>query len=463
MRKPSLVTCTDSYKFSHYLQYPANLRNVYSYIESRGGEYDFTLFFGLQAYVQEYLTTPITRQDIDAGEARLARHIPGLQFNRAGWEYILEKHNGYLPLRIRAVREGSRVPVSNALVTVENTDEQVPWLAGYIESHLLRGVWYPTTAATRSRTLKDIAAHYLRMTSDYPEQALPFSVHDFGMRGASSRESAGIAGGAHLVNFAGTDNGDALDWVEEYYRDNAAGFSIPASEHSVATMYGRDGEEEYFRMMLRQFGKPGRIYANVADSYDIYHACKIVLPRLKDDLAASGATMVVRPDSGDPVEVVGKTLHLLEEEFGYTVNSKGYKVLNNVKVIQGDGINALTVEALCKAVIARGFSTDNLAFGCGGYLLQMFNRDTQKFAMKASAARMGDTWTEIIKDPVTDPNKRSKPGRVTLYKNADGEYYTSAQLDTQTRGRDEQLEDVFVNGRLVREQSFQEIRELSGK
>ena len=458
MQKLNLVSCTDSYKYSHFLQYPPGLERIYSYIESRGGQYPSTLFFGLQAYIKEYLLHPVTLADIDRAEGQVLKH--GLPFNRSGWEHIVRAHGGYMPVAIRAVREGTVVPVQNVLVTVENTDEQAPWVVGHLETTLVRAVWYATTVATRSKYIKDVIEHALAETSDAvaPEEKLLWSLHDFGMRGTSSRESAGIAGAAHLVNFLGTDNTDAFDWAEEYYGESMPGFSIPASEHSVATMYGRDNEIAYFRHMIRQFGKPGAIFANVADSYDIYRVCKEILPQIRQELIDSGATMVVRPDSGEPVEVVLRVLELLAVGFGCTVNSKGFRVLRNVRVIQGDGISESTVRNILRAMRDSGFAADNIAFGCGGYLLQALNRDTQKFAMKASAAKISGVWRDIVKDPVTDHGKRSKPGRVSLYTDAGGRFYTAVD----GKGL-EHMELVFENGVLVREQSFADIRKLAAK
>lgn len=229
----SIITNTDSYKFSQYNQYPEGTTNVYSYVESRGGTWKQTVFFGLQIFLKEYLSNRITQDDIDIAEQIVTAH--GEPFNREGWEYILRQHGGKLPLRIKAVPEGTVIPVKNVLATVENTDPNCAWLTSYVETALLRAIWYPTTVSTNSYESKRIILEYLKETGD--ESLIDFKLHDFGFRGVSSFESAGIGGLAHLVNFQGTDTVAALLYGKEYYGIDMAGYSIPASEHSIAGSY----------------------------------------------------------------------------------------------------------------------------------------------------------------------------------------------------------------------------------
>lgn len=450
----NIILNSDSYKYSQFNQYPEGTEVVYSYIESRGGKWDSTVFFGLQMFIKEYLTKPVTMEDIDEAEAIILAH--GEPFNRAGWEYIVREHGGRLPVEIRAVPEGTLVPNRNVLVTIENTDPNCYWLTSFLETALLRAVWYPTTVATNSYESKKIILKYLEETGD--PAGLLFKLHDFGFRGVSSFESAGVGGAAHLVNFMGTDTVAGLLYARKYYGADMAGFSIPAMEHSTVTSWGRENEVEAYRNMLNQYAKPGAILAAVSDSYDIYNACRIWGTELKQQIVDSGAILVVRPDSGDPVEVVTQCLKILDTHFGSVVNEKGYKVLNNVRVIQGDGINQATIANILAATKAAGFSADNLAFGQGGALLQEVNRDTLKFAMKCSAARINGKWVNVFKDPVTDPGKKSKLGRVTLFKNFDGEFYSGVQ-DWMT----DELKTVFLNGKLETEYTFDEVRANANK
>jgi nicotinamide phosphoribosyltransferase len=473
----NIILNTDSYKVSMFKQYPAGTTGVYSYIESRGGRYDRTVFFGLQAFIKEYLLDPITQADIDIADEILTAH--GEPFNRSGWQYILDNHAGYLPVVIRAVPEGTVVPVSNVLATIENTDPECFWLTTWLETALLRAVWYPTTVATQSHKIKQVILDYLEKSGD--PSTIDFKLHDFGARGVSSAESAGIGGAAHLVNFMGSDTISGVLFAREYYNAGVAGFSIPAAEHSTITSWGRDGEVDAYRNMLKQFGREGSILAVVSDSYDIFNAAsKLWGEELKDEVIASCATVVIRPDSGDPTEVNMKLIQILDSKFGHTVNSKGFKVLNNVRLIQGDGVNERSIRSILGAFMALGYSADNIAFGMGGALLQQVDRDTQRFAMKCSSVQVtklvedGDLgtgfkseWIDVVKDPVTDSGKRSKGGRVTLWKSG-GDLVSSVNAPTGWSDKSigpwtDALEPVYRDGKLLRNMTFDEVRANSRK
>ena len=408
--RTNLLLNTDSYKASHWLQYPPGTEYVYSYVESRGGDYDKLVFFGLQAFIKEYLLTPITGRDIE--EAKNFWRDHGEPFNEDGWRYILEEYDGFMPVEIRALPEGSVVENRRVLLTIVNTDPKCFWLTSYLETALLRAIWYPTTVATISWHIKQTIRRYLEETGDVAN--LPFKLHDFGARGVSSQESAVLGGMAHLVNFMGSDTVAGVLGARRYYDEPMAAFSIPAAEHSTITTWGKteEGETAAYENMLKQYAKPGSILAVVSDSYDIFKACdKIWGETLKQKVIDSGATVVIRPDSGDPVLTTLKVIQILAERFGYTVNDKGFKVLNNVRIIQGDGVNPLSINAILMNFKAHGFSADNIAFGMGGALLQQMNRDTLKFAMKASAVRVNGEWRDVSKSPIGQPDKASKGGR----------------------------------------------------
>jgi nicotinamide phosphoribosyltransferase len=453
------VLNTDSYKASHWLQYPPGTSHVFSYIESRGGAHERTLFFGLQYILKEYFSEAVTAGDVVLAEEVCKTH--GVPFNRDGWMHIVDAHEGRLPVRIRAVPEGTLVPVHNVLSTIENTDPACAWLTSYLETALLR-VWYPTTVATNSWATKQLIARYLDKTGD--PAGLPFKLHDFGARGVSSLESAMLGGLSHLVNFMGTDTMSALLGARVYYGEPMAGFSIPAAEHSTITAWGRDGEAEAYRNMLRQFAKPGSLVAVVSDSYDLDHAVDVLWGReLRQAVIDSGATVVIRPDSGDPTTVVLKTVQSLDKSYGADVNSKGFRVLRHVRVIQGDGITRESIERILAALAAHGYSADNIAFGQGGALLQQVNRDTQRFAMKCSAVQVDGQWRDVFKDPVTDPGKRSKAGCLTLMRK--GGSFATVRLDSPAHaehlesGWSEALRTVFEDGRLLIDDTFAQVRE----
>ena len=456
--KQSILLNTDSYKASMFVQYPENTETVFSYIESRGGKYNETVFFGLQAFIKEYLLEPITMTDIDEAEAVWSAH--GEPFNREGWEYIVNWHNGFLPVRIKAAPEGTVIPTHNVMVTVENTDPKCFWLTTYLETALLRAIWYPVTVATNSREIKKVIAKFMVETGG-DLAGLDFKLHDFGARGASSNESAIIGGMAHLVNFMGTDTIAAVVGAKRYYNEPVAAFSIPAAEHSTITSWGRENEAKAYANMLKQFAKKGSILAVVSDSYDIFNAVENLWGgELREEVINSGATLVVRPDSGDPVEVVTKVVKLLDSKFGSTVNGKGYKLLNHVRVIQGDGINIDSVTAILESLKSNGYCADNVAFGMGGALLQAPQRDDQKFAMKCSAALINGEWVDVYKDPITDQGKRSKKGRIGLvYEGGIGGAILHTVSEDIAEKRGNVLQTVFEDGELIIEDTFANIRE----
>jgi nicotinamide phosphoribosyltransferase len=464
----NLILNTDSYKASHWLQYPPGVDATFFYLESRGGVYERTLFFGLQSILKEYLAKPVTAAMVDEAEGFFSAH--GEPFNEAGWRHIAEAHGGMLPLRIRAVAEGTVVPTHQALMTIESTCPDCFWVPSYAETLLMR-VWYPITVATISWHVKQTIREYLDRTSDDPAAQIPFKLHDFGARGVSSAESAGLGGMAHLVNFRGTDTILGVLAAREYYGEAMAGYSIPAAEHSTITAWGKDRELDAYRNMLRQFAKPGAVVACVSDSYDVFHAVKEMWGgSLREEVIASGATLVVRPDSGDPADIVHRTLKMLNAAFGSTVNDRGYRVLNHVRVIQGDGVNPDSIRAILERITRAKYSADNLAFGMGGALLQKMDRDTQKFALKCSAARIDGQWMDVFKDPVTDHAKASRPGRLTLARHREhGTFRTISLPDGAIEadpamlgaGWEEAMTTVWANGKLLRDWTFAEVRARS--
>merc|ERR1711904_482134 len=356
-------------------------------------------FFGLQYFLKRYLQgVVVTKEKIDAAEEVVNAHM-GLgemkHFNREGWEYILNKHGGRLPIKIKAAPEGMVVPVKNVLMTVVNTDPKCFWLTNYLETLLVQ-VWYPMTVATQSREQKKVILDYLLKTGtdlkNMPNK-LPaplklinvgYQLNDFGCRGVSSMETAGIGGAAHLVNFAGSDTMPGLCTAIGYYGHPLAaciGTSIPAAEHSTITSWGKDKEGEAFKNMLTQY--PKGLVAVVSDSYDIYNACENLWGKELKDLIKSRepptGRLVVRPDSGDPPKIVVEVMEKLAINFPPTTNDKGFKLLPPyIRVIQGDGISYDSMKGIYENLIANKWAADNLVFGSGGALLQRLDRDTQK-------------------------------------------------------------------------------------
>jgi nicotinamide phosphoribosyltransferase len=455
----NLILNADSYKSSHYLQYPPNAETTSFYVEARVGNADDpfpnSLFFGLQAFLKDYLAKPISADDIDEAREVLTAH--GLPFNIEGWRTILNKHGGFLPLDIQALPEGSVVPRGTALVQIHNTDPSLPWLPSYIETALLRAIWYPTTVATYSWACKQVIADALEKSADAALALLPFKLHDFGARGVSSQESAGIGGLAHLVNFSGTDTVAALVAGRRWYGASMAGFSIPAAEHSTITSWGRENERKAYENMLDRFGA-GPLLSIVSDSYDLNNAVSTIFgEELRDKILAMNATLVVRPDSGDPRTIVLETVKRLIDAFGATRNGKGYWVLNpKIRLIQGDGVRLQTIKDILGTLIENEISAENVTFGMGGALLQMQNRDTLRFAMKANAIKTRRGWRDVYKAPATDPSKSSRAGRLAVVRVGHG--WKTVRVDELAQ-RDNQLKSVWRDGQLLMDWSLTEVRQ----
>ena len=455
MLSKNIVRMTDAYKFGHWSQYPEDTANVYSYFESRGGLFSEVVFFGLQYIIKKYLEGEVvTREGIDEA-ARLARGIFDADkiFNLKGWNRLLEKYQGVLPVRIKAVPEGTAVPTHNIMLSIEGTDEEFPWLVNYLETLLVQ-VWYPCTVATLSREIKKIFFDYAMNTGGL--LGIDYKLHDFGFRGVSSAESAGIGGAAHLVNFKGTDTAEAVYVAQEFYgAQPGVGCSIPASEHSTITSWGQLGEQAAYQNMLKQY--PNIMFACVSDSFNIWEACREIWGEaLRPQLRERHHPVVIRPDSGDPIVVVPELMRILDSKFGSTKNRQGYKVLAPcVRLIQGDGVNYDSIQEILEAVRAAGYSFENLAFGMGGALLQQLNRDTQKFAFKCAAINRAGEWIDVWKDPITDKGKASKRGHMVLV-NAHNTLVTRRAEDLHDDA--DVLQTVFENGKLLIDQKFDDIR-----
>ena len=454
----NICLATDSYKIWHWKGYMPNTENNYGYLEARNGAlFNKTVVFGLQYIIKKYLLGQVvTQEKIDEAEKEMDQHLGKGFFNREGWEHILHKYGGKLPITIKSVPEGIPVDVSNVLMTVEltNNDPKICWLTNFLESLLLH-VWYPMTVATLSRELKILIKSYMEDTCDTLD-TLDFKMQDFGFRGVSSYESAQIGGAAYMTSFKGSDTVPALEIPKKYYgMQEMPAFSVAATEHSIMTARGHDGEWDVVRHILKQ--TPKGILSLVIDSYDYELFIVNCGTILKDQILAREGTTVFRPDSGDPVTATLRCLELLDKYFGSHYNTKGYKVLNDkVRLLWGDGIDYQGVRNILFAMKNHGWSADCMAcFGMGGGLLQKVNRDTQRMAFKSSAQFYDGAWHDVWKKP-QDITKASKRGRLALIKEWDG--FHTIRLE-ELKGRKNYLETVFKDGELVKEYTFNEVRE----
>ncbi len=458
----NIILMTDSYKATHWKMYPPKTSKVYSYLEARkGGECPEVVFFGLQYLLQRYLEGKrVTRKNIDEANTFFLSHFGQNLFNKHGWEYIVDVHNGRLPVEIRAVREGTVIPEGNVVLTIENTDPKCAWLTNHLETLLVQ-LWYPCTVATTSRQQKKMIVAALEK-SGTPNLA-DLKLHDFGYRGSSSTESAAIGGAAHLIHFRGTDTLAACEFAMKYYNASMPGISIPAAEHSTITAWGKNAEYDAFRHILEAY--PTGLISIVSDSWDIQKACKLWGTELKDHVIQRNGILVIRPDSGQPEKIVPDCLDILGEKFGYKTNDKGYKVLPDfLRLIQGDGISRHTLGRIIDAIIQRGWSLDNVAFGSGGGLLQLVNRDTQRFAMKCSYVVVDGKQRDVCKTPTSDLTKSSKKGRLKLIKkenSSDGDALMSYKTVSQRAHGQDELKVVFRDGEIKSYIHFDQVRETA--
>lgn len=479
----NIILNTDSYKPTQWMQYPDGMTNLYSYIEARGSDYGYTkvVMFGLQAILKKFMCSQVTKKDVKRANKFIDRQIgPGI-FNREGWDYIVEQHNGFLPLRVRALPEGTVVPLKSVMATVEATDPKCGWLVSLFEDLFLH-IWYTCTVATISMDIHEAAEPFADRTvdDDRIQPWLNFLLNDFGFRGASSPESAELGGMAHLLNSIGSDNMRAIAALYDFYNldeeDDASmpAFSVIASEHTV-TCSNSDADKkddigalEKMVGILEARGKLAThfsqaIVACVADTYDVFRFAERVGTEFKARIEQSGGRFVVRPDSGDPLVVPIQVIEILLEKFGYVVNTKGFKVLPDcIRVLQGDGVNKDSIVQILTTLEERGISVENIIFGAGGSLLQHCDRDWLKFAMKGSARQdESGQWHDVFKDPITDSIKRSKRGRVTTYKDSEGKYFTdriAEDLIYPNHKAVDQLVLIYENGRLLIDEDFPTIK-----
>lgn len=461
----NVLILADSYKYSHYKQYPAGVVNMYDYAEARSTkEYEQTLFVGLQGLLKEYFTTPITEEDVK--EAELYASFHGVPFNTAGFMKIINNYCGYFPVTIKSVPEGILVPNKNVLFTIELTinDSDLFWLPSWMETFLTK-VWYTCTVASRSFDIKSNIIEMAKITDETP--FVDYSFLNFGDRGSTSVESANLSGFAHLTCFKGTDNFGSIKYAKEFYNVtieeiNNIGHSAIASEHSSVTAWGRNNEKEMVLTYLNN-NKNQNLIACVGDSYDIFKFTEMVTSgEFKEKIESDDyPTFVIRPDSGYPVDVINQILNTMEKNnVRYTLNSKGYKIFNKYRILWSDGVTKQNIKDVLSSAILRKYSTQNFVFGMGGGLVQNLNRDTLGFAIKCSELTFDDGSTfDIYKDPITDPDKKSKRGKVTTYFNKKtGEFFTDI-IGKENEYIINIVQPVFVNGKLIKEYNLTQVRE----
>lgn len=474
------LLATDAYKLDHRRQYPPGTEVVFSNLTARGTripDVDVTVFFGLQALLANMTARwdeffRLDCAELDAVLEHYDRSVTSLLGESVGTEHFRVLHEiGHLPLRVKAFREGALVPLRVPYFTVENTDPRVYWLTNYLETELSAELWQPITSATlawRNRILLDERA----ARSGDPD-AVDYQGHDFSCRGMAGIQAAAASSAGHLISFRGTDTLSALRYVERNYPgDNAilAG-SCPATEHSVMCAGGRDAEYETFERLLDLY--PSGILAVVSDTYDLWRVCTDFLPRLKNRIMTRDGKLVIRPDSGDPELILcgdpnapqgspanRGVVNLLADEFGTTLNKKGYRDLDpHVGAIYGDSITYERADAITANLIRQGFASTAVTFGYGSFTYQYQTRDTFKMAMKATWVQINERGHDILKDPITDDGtKKSATGRLAVRRMMDSRPYLIEHANPEQEANQE-LQLVYENGKTLRQSSFADVRD----
>lgn len=467
MRK-NIITMTDSYKFLNNA-FLNEVLNILSYYEARAGaKYPETVFAGLQYLLKEYMCgIVVTQQMIDHAKMVAKYHLGGEnKFNVKMWQYIVDKYNGKLPIEIKAVPEGTSVPVDNVLMTITCTDETgiCAGLVNHLET-LLTNVWSCCLVATKSKYIKSILLTYADLTCDGKEH-IRFQLHDFAQRSVKCPEAASFTGVGHLLNFYGTDTVLAWENALDYYNGNPEniGFSVFATEHNYMMYRGINGEEQVVREILENEMFKTGIISVLGDTYNIYNFVENIMGKtFKNDILNRDGTFVVRPDSitaehDTPAKMTLWIIDSLWKNFGGTINSKGYKVLDkHVRCIYGDGLNTKSITDILEILMINGYSSENVVFGCGHFLLDEGCRDTQRNAYKSSAMNINGTWQGVFKNPLGS-NKKSKKGRMKLVHDDNLKFKTVTEYDVAYDASEDQLVTVFKDGDLIKDWTLDEIR-----
>jgi nicotinamide phosphoribosyltransferase len=472
---------TDYYKVGHVFQYPANATLVYSNLtprKSRIKNVDEMVFFGLQYFIKEYLIDYFNdnffnQPKNEALEEYKRRIKTSLGTDLPSYEHIEKLHDlGYLPIEIKALPEGSKVPMRVPCLTIMNTIAEYYWLTNFLETILSAVIWQPCTSATLAHEYRKLLNEYADETG-MPADFVQWQGHDFSFRGMSSLETAVLSGMGHLLSFTGTDTIPAIDAMEKYYYANAEneliGGSVAATEHSVMCSGSKDGELETFKRLITEI-YPSGIISIVSDTWDLWKVCTEYLSALKEVVLKRNGKVVIRPDSGDPVKIIcgdpnAKTvaekkgvIELLWNIFGGIITNKGYKLLDpHIGAIYGDSINLERARAICERLKEKGFASQ-VVFGIGSFTYQHNTRDTFGLAMKATYVEVNGEGREIFKDPATDDGTKKSATGLLQVKEENGSYMLVDRVTWQEE-KDSELKTVFKDGKLLKEFSLKEIRQ----
>ncbi|VXA55859.1 nicotinamide phosphoribosyl transferase [Acinetobacter proteolyticus] len=485
------LNAIDFYKADHRRQYPVGTEYVYANFTPRSSRLakmlpdfdDKIVFFGLQGFIKHFLIETWNEGFFNQAKAKVVAAYKRRMDNALGEgavpvEHIEALHDlGYLPLKIKALPEGSRVNIKVPVLTIINTDPNFFWLTNYIETVLSAELWKSCTTASIAYEYKRLLTQYAEKTGA-PLDFVAVQGHDFSSRGMSGIYDAAQSGVGHLTSFIGTDSVASIDYAEEYYNATGiVGVSVPATEHSVMCMGSEESEIETFRRLICEL-YPAGVVSIVSDTWDFWRVITEFSVELKAEIlkrqpnALGLAKVVFRPDSGDPVKIIcgdpdaerespayKGAVQCLWEIFGGTETAQGYKVLNErVGLIYGDSITLERAQNILKGLEAKGFASNNLVFGIGSYTYNYLTRDSFGFAVKATWGQVNGVGRELFKDPVTDSGvKKSAKGLLRVEQTENGfELFDQQSFEQEKMGA---LQTVFENGQLLRECSLDQIRE----
>jgi nicotinamide phosphoribosyltransferase len=478
---------TDGYKTGHHQQYPKGTTRVYSNFTPRSNKYapkgcDRVVSFGQQmvmkqiheAFQRDFFSQPKEHVCNEMKE-ELSMYL-GMDYDVSHFEALHDL--GYLPIAVQALPEGTLVPIKVPVLTIYNTHPDFYWLTNYLETILSNLLWKPMTSATIAHQYRKVLTKWMEKTDKENAWFIDWQGHDFSMRGMDSAEAVISSGLGHLTSFSGTDSLPAIHGARKYY--GAEGFvagSVPATEHSVMCAGGKEDEESTFRRLLETY--PKGILSVVSDTWDLWRVCTQHVVALKEEILARDGKLVIRPDSGDPVDILcgditiavenggietpasKGVIELLWDVFGGTVNEQGYKVLDShIGAIYGDSITIERADEICRRLEAKGFASTNVVLGIGSFTYQFNTRDTFGFAMKATYCEIGGKGQEIFKDPITDDGtKKSATGLLCVTRDEyNGEYMLTDRVDWAT-SQSGDLKTVYLNGTFENTTTLAEIRE----
>lgn len=470
----------DGYKTDHRRQYPTGTEQVYANLtprKSRVEGQEEVVVFGLQYFLHEYLIDQIFdgffgRPKAEAVDEYRETLDSYLGVGAVPVDHIAELHDlGYLPIKIKALPEGTLCPIQVPMLTIVNTHPRFFWITNQLETLLSACMWGPCTSATTAYQYR-MAFNEANSKCGIPADFARFQGHDFSFRGMSSVESARLSGAAHLTSFVGTDTIPAIQFIQRYYQgeNGMIGCSVPATEHSVMCMGGQAAEIETYRRLINDV-YPSGIVSIVSDTWDFWSLISSGLNALRGDILKRDGKVVIRPDSGDPVKIIcgdpEANVCSLEWDGAYSVlwsifggeTKNGYKFLNpKVGLIYGDSITLERQRQIIDGLMRKGFAPE-IVLGIGSYTYQHKTRDTFGFAVKATHGIVNGESRDIFKSPKTDKGgeKKSLCGRLMVDRDASGRIVVTDRVSAAVEDTG-LLETVYLNGNITKQYSLADVR-----